>query len=246
MKRFTLLVLGALVAAGLTGGSASAQDSLTVAQFSQRIPGNTEFFFDNDGAMLTSTSVVPIRFTFADSPFLLDGSLANELATADLIMDYESSDAAVANGGTSYTQTSSTLSSIQVVATASAGNTALGIGVGDVLFEVHYGSSRLDVSGASGTLAASQPDDAVDFLNTAYFDFSNANLQALALAFSGVSPAFDSSNGIAGNGLLRDFVASGAGTFSAAVVPEPASLAMAGLGALGVLGLAVVRRRKSN
>jgi len=247
MKRFTLLVLGALVAAGLTGGAAKAQDSLTFAQFSQRSPANTEFGFDNAGGMLTSTSVVPIRFTFANSPFLLNAALIDEQATANLIMDYETSDAAIANGGSSYTQTSSTLSSIRVVATASAINTLLGIGVGDELLRVEFMSSELGVDGDAGNLTASSAaGNGVTFFNNLYFSFANSSSEALSLAFSGVSPTFDSANGIAGNGLLRSFDASGTGTFSAAVIPEPASLAMAGLGALGVVGLAVIRRRKSN
>lgn len=87
--------------------------------------------------------------------------------------------------------------------------------------------------GPGGDLAAGAPPDTISFTSSVIKDLSPPS--AIALSFAGLTPAFS----IDGD-TIASFTSSVAGTFSASVVPEPASLALLGV---GLLGIACVRKR---
>jgi hypothetical protein len=90
-------------------------------------------------------------------------------------------------------------------------------------------------SGAGGALAVGAPPDALTLTS----DVITSLLQpsAVGLAFANITPAFQ----IVGTS-IGSFTSSVSGTFSASAVPEPASLALLGV---GLLGLGLVRQRRA-
>jgi hypothetical protein len=93
--------------------------------------------------------------------------------------------------------------------------------------------------GTVGNLTAQNdppPGDNLQFTSD-FLKFNGASQNALAWTLSGINPKL----GITGN-FLNPFKASGTGSFQYSPVPEPGTLALAGV-ALPLLGLAFLRRR---
>jgi len=100
--------------------------------------------------------------------------------------------------------------------------------------------------GTVATLTASDPPGTISFTSSYSPAFPLGAPTGASFTFSGVSPSLGivtSSFPIAST--IGSFSATGSGTFSAtaAAVPEPSTMAIAGLGALGMIGYGLRRRK---
>jgi len=119
-----------------------------------------------------------------------------------------------------------------------------GTGAHDILLSatVSPSSSMALISGQGGTasLTTSVPGQNIAYKSD-FFDFSGSAGNTFGITFTGISPGL-SFNDPQGGTILNSFTASGVGTFSAATIPEPASMALLGIGCLIVFG---ARMRKA-
>jgi hypothetical protein len=88
----------------------------------------------------------------------------------------------------------------------------------------------------SASLNASTPGEVITF-SSDFFDFSQVTGQAMGITFGGITPGL-SFNTDFGRNILNSFTAAGVGSFSAdlAVVPEPGSIALMGIGCVVLVG----------
>jgi hypothetical protein len=131
-----------------------------------------------------------------------------------------------------------------------SGNFSITSGANDTGINYLSGSFSGLTFGFSGgtvaTLTASDPPGTILFSSSYSPSFPLSSPTGASFTFSGVSPALgivQSSNRM--HSTIGSFGATGSGTFSAtASTPEPSTMAIAGLGALGMIGYSL-RRRKS-
>jgi hypothetical protein len=96
------------------------------------------------------------------------------------------------------------------------------------------------LGGAQAQLSAAGPPQSL-VLMSSFEPAGFANPTSMTLGFSNVSPALAD---MSADHSIHSFTAQNAGTFSASVVPEPSSIVLGGLAALGMAPLAIRRQRR--
>lgn len=100
--------------------------------------------------------------------------------------------------------------------------------------------SFLSGSGNAATLKATDPTATLTYTSDVITSLLPPS--AMNFSFTNVTPGL-SIVGLPGFETIGSFTASGSGTFSASPVPEPSTMAIAGLGALGFIGYGLRRRK---
>jgi hypothetical protein len=249
--------LVALAATSLLAGhiETSRAVGITFAQFVQQ--NGAQLGFSHTGAAetiiggnSTITASVPVLLTFSGAP-LVGGAVNSVPYMANLTLMATSS-APAELAATSALQTYNTVS-FSFIASAANGGVAIGdnllSGTSGALGEINGGLLSGTINGESATFSGSDVTSGID-LNQVTFTSDFLTFTGLddsyAYSLTSVDPMyFFNDNGTPGDitdDFIRSFDASGTGTFAAAFVPEPGSVAM--LISMGVVGLAFLRRRK--
>lgn len=229
-----LAVACAIVALSNVGQSARA-DSATFIQALQANPGDKPWRFTNDG-------VNPATFTV--------GNLANPPATGELVILTVST---MVNGAAfpsvllAY-ETAKLTAAPGATANATSFNQGFlageikytDINTGKIILDVMVNTSALKGQAQSGALSGSKAPNVVTFSSQVFAPINTLTDQNYSISLSAIAPPPTGTN----NGYLKSFIASGAGTFAGAPVPEPGTLALA-FSAIPVLGFVYLRRRRA-
>lgn len=252
MKRIlSMLALAALGLAVLPADRAQAQP-YDFATWNQ-VGNNTKpFAFVNSGGVLSANVTVPVTFTFVGSnPFLVDNALSDyQLSNVELTFKTTATAAATTTGTNASQDTNSgTMLFVYKGPNITMGST--NINTNDVVLSVSFATANISgrKTGNAANLGAADTDTAPNTViyssDAKYFSLGSAIERNLTFGLSSISsPGSPNGFNIAANGLLKSFNANGSGRFGANMVPEPATLAMVGLG-LGLPGLVALRRRRA-
>jgi hypothetical protein len=259
MKRIFALLALSVVGAALMASDANAQ-AFTFASFNYNKSSGGALGFANNNVLPGQVDVTasgsadggaPITFTFEDTPFLANGLLADGSISARL--QWGGTQANLdATAGPFVTQNfagSTTLISIFATETKNFGSVT--VNAGDFLLSVAFNGgllSGLSIPGqdAPAFFGAGEANSLVFSGGTGLFDFSDMDGgRNFGTTYTSISTGNLQVN-TPTNDLIRSFTAGGAqGSFGAILVPEPASLAMVGLGLIGMPALVVIRRRRA-
>jgi len=205
-----------------TGSSASADYTYTGSATGASLSGGS-------GNNATTTTSVTFGSTFftPSGPYLATVSLSASTTSA-----------ASSVGGQAGTQSGWNGS---FTITNESGSTVGGVANGSVFVTVNFTDALLTLTGANsnGTLA-SQTAGTTTITPASGFGAPITQPESFSITLSGTS-----FTGSTAGSNFENFTANDASTSSATLaVPEPSTLAIAGLGALGLIGYGIRRRRK--
>ncbi len=230
MKSLFRITLTTVALAAVT--MAQAQTS-PFASF-QQIGGDKSFQFLNTGATstfvtqdtTTSSTVIPVNFTFLAPN---TSGFVNVALPANLVIT-----SVVSNTASFGLTASQPLTNVQISF----------VGTGPVLGNLLTLANSTGVLGGAlgdSTAGLEETDNGgVQIVNFAsnYINFNNSTQRNYSIALNNVNAAL--ANG--GNGYLQSFQSNASGVFASnGIAPEPSTLALLGIGALGL----VVRKRKN-
>jgi len=213
---------------------ATAADAAAVLQFTQTNSQLTPFVFTQSGSTttITSTGTGVTNGTWIPVNVVLGTGSASQPAFMSITQPI------TATGGATTTGTN-------INQDAYAGriefNFAPSSTAASNILTVNFTGGLLSgpAGGNSASLAASQPQDTVTYTSVLFPTLvAGLNQNNFSIGFSGLtSPLTITSNTVGSN------AGSGSGTFSGAVVPEPASVVMMGFSVVAGLGFYGLRRR---
>lgn len=268
MKRFFPTLALSLLGLAISAGSAHAQ-GVTSTTFARWTADNNDkpFSFVNNGstsvgtkAVVGSATAVPVDFKFFSSVFA-NPLLVNKTVD-DVVLTWNARSTVDATGSSfineTFNNTGGSQYGVMTLVYNGPGTTINGVNfvTGDELLKVTFSSGTLSgsLAGQSPTFTSSVPADTVTFsANSKYFNFNGAASQNYSINFTGLETTSATEPPVGANGfqintnnnLIRSFKADGFGSFAAGFVPEPASLAMVGLGLLGLPAAIAIRRRRA-
>jgi hypothetical protein len=260
MKRFFVLLTLSVLGTALLATDANAQ-AFTFGSFNYNKSSGGALGFTNNNVATPGGSVAvtasgaadggaPVTFRFEDSPFLANAALANGQINARLSWNGTTTTTDATNLGSFIDQSFGGANSfVGIYATEAKSFGSVNIVVGQLLLGLTFtGGNLTGISDTSQPAAFAAGDaNALSFSSTMdLFDFSQiGGLRNFGTTYTSLSTGSLKVN-TGTNQLIKSFLAGGAqGSFGAAVVPEPASIAMVGLGLIGVPALAVIRRRRA-
>lgn len=264
MKRLTQLAALAVVGlatlmagqpAHAQGGAGSAGGD-TFGQFF-RLNADKVFSFQNTGSGVEARTDDPntanalpepvsVLYGFTEnSPFLVDPALGGGTIAASLTLETDTDEFGSVSSNT-VSQPFNMMGSILIRATEMKTFGGTTINPGDLLLSVSFQSAELSGqqnTTSSGLNASQGAGDLVTYgSDSGIYDFSLAGSENFGLTFNAMNNPLQLA-GASGSSFIQSFRANGTGIFGAALIPEPSTLALVGLGGLVGIPAVLIRRR---